>query len=75
VKEPQLNSLYEYDAGMIDLIGTLGQSVDVLKRDLKANDLTKADADMDALRQGIGDFQDQFGRRMVVITNTEVTSQ
>lgn len=75
VKEPQLNSLYEYDAGMIGLIGTLGQSVDALNRDLKANDFTKVDADLDALRQGIGDFQDQFERRMVVITNTEVTGQ
>jgi len=72
VKETELNRLYEFDTSMIDMIGHLGQGVESLKSDLRANDSAQANTDLDGLREGINEFQDRFERRMQVTTNTEV---
>ena len=72
VKETELNRLYEYDASMINMIGVMGQSVESLKRSLKAGDSAQADIDIGTLKENINDFQNRFKQRMLVITNTEV---
>jgi hypothetical protein len=72
IKEAELNRLYEYDASMINMIGVIGQSVESLKRSLKAQDAPQADVEISTLKENIGEFGDRFQRRMNVITDTEV---
>ncbi|HEX9907470.1 MAG TPA: hypothetical protein VGB78_03260 [Thermoplasmata archaeon] len=72
VKEDEMNKLYEFDASMIDHITSLGASIDSLKGSIMAADESTMHKDLMNIRARIGEFEAQFGRRMVIITGTEV---
>jgi hypothetical protein len=72
IKEDALNSLYEFDAAMIDHIASINASIDSLKNSLMAADESTSHKDLMNIKARINDFEDQFDRRMNVIQGTEV---
>ena len=72
IKEDELNSMYEFDATMIDHIAAMTASIDSLKSSLMASDAATSHKDLMNIKARITDFEDQFDRRMNVIQGTEV---
>jgi hypothetical protein len=72
IKENELNSVYEFDAAMIDHIAAISASIDSLKNSLMAADEMTSHKDIMNIKARINDFEDQFDRRMNVIQGTEV---
>ncbi len=72
IKEDALNSMYEFDATMIDHIAAISASIDSLKNSLMAADEMTSHKDLMNIKARINDFEDQFDRRMNVIQGTEV---
>ncbi len=72
VKEDQIFRLYDFDASMIDLIGEMRASLDVIRTSLASHDSVQAQRDILGMRTLINNFESQFDRRLRVITGTEV---
>jgi hypothetical protein len=71
-KQDQIYRLYDYDASMIDALGSMQQNIDAMIPALMAQDSPKAQSAILQLRSLINGFEDQFKRRLNVITGTEV---
>lgn len=72
IREDELNSLYEYDASMIDHITAMASDIESVKGALAARDNSASTKGLMDIRERITDFEDQFNRRMHVIEGTEV---
>ena len=72
IKETELNTMYEFDATMIDHIAAISASIESLKSSLMAADSATSHRDLMNIKARINDFEDQFDRRMNVIQGTEV---
>jgi hypothetical protein len=71
-KQDQIYRLYDYDASMIDGLGSMQQAVDQMKSALVAKDSGQAQLEIVNLRSLLDNFEEQFKRRMNVIQGTEV---
>ncbi|MDW5563631.1 MAG: hypothetical protein SA339_10430 [Methanomassiliicoccus sp.] len=71
-KQDEIFRLYDYDASMIDGLASMQQSIDQLKAALAAQDGLRAQAELDQLKALLGNFEEQFKRRINVIQGTEV---
>lgn len=72
IKEEELDRLYEFDAAMLDHIASIAASVESLKSAIVAADEQTSYRDLANIRARIAAFEDQFNRRMKVISGTEV---
>lgn len=72
IKEDELNTLYEFDAGLFGDVTMMAQSIGNLKLSLASKDDAKALVDLMEIKNRITEFEDIFKRRMVVIEGTEV---
>jgi hypothetical protein len=72
IKEAELNTMYEFDAGMIDHISSISASIESLKNSLMAADEMTSHKDLMNIKARINDFEDQFNRRMDIVQGTEV---
>ena len=72
VKEDELDRLYEYDAGMIDHVIAMTTSIESLKNSVMAADDATIHKELMNIKARITDFEDQFKRRLKVVTGTEV---
>jgi len=72
VKEHELNMIYEYDAAMIDSVGSIAASIESLQPALTAQDDPKSILTINEIKMKITQFEDVFNKRMTVITGTEV---
>jgi len=72
IKQTELNSLYEYDAGLIGDVTSIATSVDALQPALTSQDDAKSIMSLNDIKMKITEFEDLFGRRMLVIEGTEV---
>lgn len=71
-KQDQISRLYDYDGSMIDGLTSMQQAIDQTKAALTAQDGPRAQGEIDQLRALVGNFEDQFKRRINVIQGTEV---
>ena len=72
IKEDELNSLYEFDAGLFGDVVQMQQAIGNLKTSLASQDDAKALLDLMEVKARITDFEDIFKRRIDVISGTEV---
>jgi len=72
VKEDEISRLYEFDASMIDAINAMHTGVDAVRSALLAKDSEEAQRNILQIRTLVGNFEEQFDRRLKVITGTEV---
>jgi len=72
IKENEMNRIYEFDAAMIDHIIAISASIDSLKSAMMASDEQASYKELMNVKARITAFEDQFNRRMNVITGTEV---
>mgnify|MGYP005834259323 CR=1 FL=1 len=72
VKEDEIYRLYDYDASMIDQVNSMHSTVDVIRTSLASGDSPQAQKDIMHMRLLINNFEEQFQRRLKVITATEV---
>ncbi|MDD1747891.1 MAG: hypothetical protein LUQ16_09025 [Methanomassiliicoccales archaeon] len=71
VKEPELNRLYEYDAGMINDINAMSWGVERLRTALEAENKPEADLELKSIKTSLNQFEDKFGKRKLAITGSE----
>jgi hypothetical protein len=71
IKEPELNRLYEYDAGMINDINAMSWGVERLRTALEAENKSEADLELKSIRTSLNQFEDKFGKRKLAITGSE----
>jgi len=71
VKEPELNHLYEYDAGMINDINAMSWGVERLRAALEAESKPEADLELKSIKTSLNQFEDKFGKRKLAITGSE----
>ncbi len=72
IKEAELNTMYEFDAAMIDHISAINASIESLKSSIMAADEATSHKDLMNIKARINDFEDQFNRRMDIVQGTEV---
>lgn len=72
IKEAELNTMYEFDAAMIDHISAINASIESLKSSIMAADEGTSHKDLMNIKARINDFEDQFSRRMDIVQGTEV---
>ena len=70
VLEPQLNTLYAWDASLLDGVAALSTEASALD-DAASGDGTKVTDRIKAIQKGLADLEATFKRRMLVITGTE----
>ena len=71
VLEPQLNTLYEWDANLLDAVAGLSSLAAKLETDA-SGDAGKVLEDVRAIDKSLKEMETTFKRRMNVITGTEV---
>jgi hypothetical protein len=71
-KQDQIYRLYDYDASMIEGLGSMQQAVDQMRSALVAKNGGQAQIEVLNLRSLLDNFEEQFKRRMNVIQGTEV---
>jgi len=64
---PELNTLYEYDAGMIDNINFIDQSIGYLRAAVDENDDNKTAEHIKNVKMRITGFEEKFDKRISMI--------
>jgi len=72
IKEDELNTLYEFDAGLFSDVTMMAQAIGNLKLSLASQDDAKALVDLMEIKNRITEFEDIFKRRTLVMEGTEV---
>ncbi len=72
VKEPELNRLYDYDASIIDALGSISQAIDQMRTSISSGDDQRSQKDILQVRSLVTDLSDKFGRRMRLVQGIEV---
>lgn len=72
IKEDEIDRIYEFDAGMIDLVTAMHADIDAIRNALLSGDSAEGQRTLLRLRTMVGNFEEQFDRRLKVITGTEV---
>lgn len=70
-KQDKISALYDYDASMIDALGSMQQGIDQLRTCLTAQDSGQAQQSALQVRGLLSGFEDQFKRRINTIQGTE----
>ncbi len=70
IEEREMDSLYEYDASMLEDVAALGQEAAALKA--ITDDYKQVPEHARKIRSLLDSFEDKFKRRMLVISGTEV---
>jgi hypothetical protein len=64
---PELNMLYEFDAGMVESINFIEQSIGYLRNAVDNNDDPKAAEHLKNVRMRITGFEEKFAKRISII--------